>query len=78
MERMRGKSLIAVLATAVAGALAPAASASPSQEAIIQDDPLLLNARSQDEADRAFATFKAIGVDRVRVSVFWNHVAPGA
>jgi hypothetical protein len=64
------------MATAIAAALAPAASASRTQEAIIQDDPILLNARTQDEVDHIFRTFGAIGVDRVRVSLFWDHVAP--
>jgi len=46
------------------------------QETIIQDDPLLLSAESQEEVDASFSYFKAIGVDRVRVSLVWDHVAP--
>ena len=76
MERIRGTTLVAVIATAMAAALAPAASASRTQEAIIQDDPILLNAPNQDEVDGIFTAFRAIGVDRVRVSLFWDHVAP--
>ncbi len=51
--------------------------ASPTQESLIQDDPLVLRAKDQAEADQIFATFAAIGIDRVRVSLFWDHIAPG-
>ena len=74
MERITTLAVLA--AAALAAATAPGAFAASTQEAIIQDDPILLGATSQGEVDRAFATFKAIGVDRVRVSLFWDHVAP--
>ncbi len=74
MDRVRTLAFgIAVAGMALA---APAAVASPTQESIIQDDPILLSATSQGEVDRAFESFRAIGVDRVRVSLFWDHVAP--
>lgn len=56
-------------------ACAPAV-ASPTQESLIQDDPLLLEAKTQEDVDLAFRSFADIGVDRVRVSVFWDQVAP--
>ncbi len=52
------------------------ADAATTQETIIQDDPLLLSAETQEEVDDAFSSFKEIGIDRVRVSLFWDHVAP--
>ena len=53
------------------------ARAGTAQETIIQDDPLLLSAETQEQVDSAFTSFKAVGIDRVRVSLFWDHVAPG-
>ena len=41
------------------------------------DDQLLLNA-SQGELDRDMALFRAMGIDRLRVSAFWNQLAPDA
>jgi len=64
-------------ATAALAVGAPAA-ASPTQESIIQDDPLLLDAETPAEVDEAFARFRTAGVDRVRVSVFWFLVAPAS
>ncbi|MEJ7790282.1 MAG: hypothetical protein WKF29_10410 [Thermoleophilaceae bacterium] len=67
---MTGAALVAVLACVPA-------QASPTQESLIQDDPLLLGAKSQDDVDVAFKSLAGLGVDRVRVSVFWDQVAPG-
>ncbi len=39
------------------------------------DDQLLLG-ESQEKVDREMATFRALGVDRLRVSAFWNQLAP--
>ena len=41
------------------------------------DDQLLLNA-SEAEIDREMALFRAMGIDRLRVSAFWNQIAPDA
>jgi hypothetical protein len=68
------RCLAATCLTVLAGA-APA-SASSTQEALLQDDFAVLVGRNQGQVDQAFRAFKAIGVDRVRVSLFWNHVAP--
>ena len=69
-----GRCLAIGMATALLGA-APS-HASTVQEMIIQEDPLLLSAQDQAEVDAVFAGFKAVGIDRVRVSLFWDHVAP--
>jgi hypothetical protein len=57
--------------TLVAGLHATAASASSTQESIIQDDALM-------KADPAgtLATFRSLGVTRVRLSVPWVSLAP--
>ena len=55
-------------------AVAPA-SASSTQESVLQDDPQLLGA-STAELDQRLALLKSIGVDRLRVSVFWSNIAP--
>ena len=64
-------------ATALAAfLLAPAtALASRDAEVSIMDDQLLLG-RSQSHVDRQMDIFRALGVDRVRVSAFWNGNAP--
>ena len=71
MKRLR-LLLAALLVTAALPAAAPA---SPTQESMFQDDPLLVYApepRMQATLDR-LAEF---GVDRIRVSVFWKIIAP--
>jgi len=66
-----------VLAATFAALLAASgAHAATAQETVIQDDPLLLSAETQKEVDAAFTSFKAVGIDRVRVSLFWSFVAP--
>ena len=44
-------------------------------EVSIMDDQLLLNA-SDAEIDKEMALFGAMGIDRLRVSAFWNQIAP--
>ena len=75
---MRSKRLIhlGLVATTLGALLAAPAAASPDQESILQDDPLLLSAKTQRQADGMFYALTLLGVDRVRVSLFWNHVAP--
>jgi hypothetical protein len=65
-----------VLALALA-VLAPTASADRNAEVSIMDDQLLLGA-SQAKVERHMATFRRLGVDRLRVSAFWNQIAPAA
>jgi hypothetical protein len=73
----RLSSLSIALIAAAAGALAaPApAGASHGAEVSIMDDQLLLG-RSQGFIDQQMTIFQVIGVDRVRVSAFWDGNAP--
>lgn len=71
---MRRALLHAVVASLL---LASAAHASPSQESWFQDDNKLEFSESADVA-RTLDRLRSLGVDRVRVSVFWLVVAPGA
>ena len=58
--------------------IAPAgASADRTAELSVMDDQLLLGA-SQESVDRDMGTFVALGADRLRVSAFWNQLAPAA
>ena len=41
------------------------------------DDQLLLGA-SREEVDRDMAIFRELGVDRLRVSAYWNQIAPNS
>jgi hypothetical protein len=67
----------ACVAAAVAvPAAAGSASASTDQEAILQDDPKFVFPKSRDELERNLERAKAIGVDRIRVSVFWDLFGP--
>src|SRR5436309_9749751 len=64
----------AALALALA-ALPTAARASATQESMFQDDDQLEFASAGHVTD-TLDTLKALGVDRIRVSVFWKSVAP--
>jgi hypothetical protein len=69
-----------ILVAFLLAAAAPAtALASRDAEVSIMDDQLLLG-RSQDHINRQMAAFRGLGVDRVRVSAFWegNAPAPGS
>jgi hypothetical protein len=63
-------ALLALLAC-----LPATAAASMGQESTFQDDDLLVFGTPEQQAD-ALDTMKALGADRVRVSVFWREVAP--
>ncbi|HEV2769818.1 MAG TPA: hypothetical protein VGV40_06500 [Solirubrobacteraceae bacterium] len=56
---------------------APAAHAAPTQETILMDDNRLLY-RGAAVTDATLAELRALGVDRVRVSVHWANLAPRA
>jgi hypothetical protein len=78
--RNRGKSThfrVALLAV-IAGLLVPAAPAvaSPNQEMVLQDDPNFVHWKSPFELDYALRYAKRLGVDRIRVSVYWDLIAP--
>jgi hypothetical protein len=68
-------AVAAVAATLLA--LAPGAGASPSQESMLMDDAKLVYGDSA-QVDATLSTARALGVDRLRVSVFWRLVAPSS
>lgn len=75
---LRSRLAQIVLATALTTvALAAPARASSTQESIVMDDARTVYA-SPEELDGTFAELKALGVDRVRVSVYWQLIAPAA
>jgi hypothetical protein len=73
------RSALAALALLLALLALPVSARADSRaEVSIMDDQLLLNATSQGQVDREMRTFVNLGVDRVRVSAFWNQIAPAA
>ena len=66
------------LAGLLLGLLAPvpAASASSGQESILMDDPEFIYYESADALDRRLGEMRGLGVDRIRVSVLWDLIAP--
>ena len=66
-------TLAAVAALLLAGA-SPAV-ASRSQESIFMDDPKIVFS-APEKLERTLAEVKALGADRIRVSVFWHLLAP--
>jgi hypothetical protein len=70
--------LFAALAAAASLATFPAAVlASPSQESLLMDDAQFVYGSAQ-QVDARMAEAKALGFDRVRVSVYWRLLAPNA
>jgi len=66
--------LLPVIAASALGATAinvPPALASTSQDSIIQDDSQLIA-----NTAGTLQTFKNLGVTRVRVGIYWSHIAP--
>jgi hypothetical protein len=70
------RTLIVLTLLALA-ALAPTAHASKTQEAMFQDDNRLIF-NDQAGVIATLDELRALGVDRVRVSLFWRAVAPDA
>ena len=67
-----------LLALAAAALLAPApAAAAPDLESTFQDDDHLLYT-TEERRERTLDRLKGLGVDRIRVTVLWRHVAPAA
>jgi hypothetical protein len=64
------------LAACLAVLAAAPAAASPRQESIFQDDPLVVFHSSQQSLDQTMRTLWFLGVDRIRVPVFWHEIAP--
>jgi len=69
----RLRSLFA--AALVLAAFPSAALASPTQESMFQDDPLLVYG-TPEGVESTLNLLSEFGVDRIRVSVFWQNLAP--
>ena len=74
MRELRYTLLIALLALALLGP-AGAASASPTQASLLQDDPQLIYTSSGHRAKR-LDELKSLGIDIVKVRVNWRFLAP--
>jgi hypothetical protein len=72
--RARRLAVLAALAALVSPAAAPA---SPLQESTFQDDDLLVHGTATQQT-RTLDTLRALGADRVRVTLQWRLVAPAA
>ena len=68
---------MALAAGALAATSSTSAHASPSQLALFQDDPQLLN-RGDAVRDARLDEIAALGADAVKVQLTWSSVAPGA
>ena len=75
MPRLR---TIAALAACAMGSLTAPAAAPAAQGAgvSIMDDQLLLDEQDPAVVDRHMRRFRSLGVDRLRVSAFWDQIAP--
>ena len=71
---LRALSSFAAAAALVLAASSPAV-ASRSQESIFMDDPKIVFA-APERLEGTLAELKALGTDRIRVSVFWHLLAP--
>jgi hypothetical protein len=74
---MSPRRLAAVLTATLPLVLASPAHASVQQESTFQDDPRIVYA-SPSELPKTLDVLHSLGVDRIRVSVFWKIVAPNA
>jgi hypothetical protein len=66
---------IVIAALALFALLAPAAGASRTQESTFQDDNHLIYATNAEVA-QTMDRLKALGVDRLRITVLWSAIAP--
>ena len=73
---MSPRALLILLATVLACLVVPASASAARNEVSIIDDQLLLNS-SPAQLESDMALFNRLGVDRLRVSAFWNQIAPG-
>jgi hypothetical protein len=74
---MSARRLVVGLGAAIPLAFVPAGQASVQQESTFQDDPRIVYATPAGLA-RTLDALRSLGVDRIRVSVFWKIVAPAA
>ena len=68
--------LLCLLALALALLLPASAPAAQNAEVSIMDDQLLLSQPDQAVVDRYMRRFRWLGVDRLRVSAYWDQIAP--
>ena len=68
---------LACLLALLALLLPASASAAPDLAVSIMDDQLLLDEQDPAVVDRHMRRFRSLGVDRLRVSAFWDQIAPG-
>ena len=73
--RFRQVVAACALTAALWAAAAAPAGAAPGQESLFQDDSLLIF-KPPSSVAKTMDTLRYLGVDRVRVTVFWNLVAP--
>ena len=64
------------LIAALALLLPASAAAAPNARVSIMDDQLLLDEQDASVVDRHMRRFRSLGVDRLRVSAFWDQIAP--
>jgi Cellulase (glycosyl hydrolase family 5) len=64
-----------IIAALVLAAIPSAALASPTQESMFQDDPMLVYG-TDAQVNTTLDTLHKFGVDRIRVGVYWSIVAP--
>ncbi len=69
-------ALALLLALALTAASAPLAAASSSQESMFQDDSMLVFGDAPSRIASTLDTLAGLGVQRIRVSVFWADIAP--
>ena len=72
---MKRLSLVLAALLLALAAVAPLARASVQQETTFQDDDRLVFANAETQAS-TLDTIKALGGDRLRISVFWYAIAP--
>ena len=65
-----------LLACAAALAVPASAQAAGNLGVSIMDDQLLLDEQDPAVVDRHMARFRSLGIDRLRVSAFWDQIAP--
>lgn len=68
--------LTTVAACAALLAVPGTAAAAKDMGVSIMDDQLLLDEANPFEVDRHMRRFRALGIDRLRVSAFWDQIAP--
>jgi hypothetical protein len=64
-----------IIAALVLAAVPSAALASPTQESMFQDDPMLVYG-TDEQVNTTLDTLRTFGVDRIRVGVYWRILAP--